>query len=62
MPLLFVYQLKRTLSGLIQFLATESRLEMMESVFYFTSKALFVLKICKFLFYIFSYILHLSFW
>ena len=58
MPLLFVYQLKRTLSGLRQFLATESRLKMMENVFYFTSKALSVLKICKFL----SYILHFSFW
>ena len=40
---------KGALSGLRQFLATESRLKMMKNVFYFTSKALFVLKIFKFL-------------
>ena len=42
--------LKGALSGLRQFLATESPLKMMKNAFYFTSKALFVLKIFKFLF------------
>ena len=36
-------------SGLRQFLVAESPLEMMKNAFYFTSKALFVLKIFKFL-------------
>ena len=40
---------KGALSGLRQFLATESPLKMMKNVFYFISKALFVLKIFKFL-------------
>ena len=40
---------KGALSGLRQFLATESPLKMMKNAFYFTSKALFVLKIFKFL-------------
>ena len=42
-------QLKGALSGLIQFLAAESCLKMMRNAFYFTSKALFILKIFKFL-------------
>ena len=37
------------LSGLRQFLATGSPLKMMKNAFYFTLKALFVLKIIKFL-------------
>ena len=41
--------LKGALSGLRQFLAAESPLKMMKNAFYFTSKALFVLKIFKFL-------------
>ena len=41
--------IKGPLSGLRQFLATESPLKMMKNAFYFTSKALFVLKIFKFL-------------
>ena len=41
--------LKGALSGLIQFLATESPLKMMNNAFYFISKAHFVLKIFKFL-------------
>ena len=41
--------IKGGLSGLRQFLAAESPLKMMKNVFYFTSKALFVLKIFKFL-------------
>ena len=40
---------KGALSGLKQFLTTESPLKMMKNTFYLTSKALFVLKICKFL-------------
>ena len=36
---------KGVLAGLRQFLATESPLKIMENAFYFTSKALFVLKI-----------------
>ena len=38
-----------TLSGLRPFLATESPLKMMRKAFYFTSKALFVLKIFELL-------------
>ena len=40
---------KGALSGLRQFLAAETPLKMMKNAFYFTSKALFVLKIFKFL-------------
>ena len=40
---------KGALSGLRQFLVTESPLKMMKNVFYFTSKALFILKMFKFL-------------
>ena len=40
---------KGALSGLRQFFAIESPLKMMKNVFYFTLKALFVLKIFKFL-------------
>ena len=35
------------LSGLKQFLATESPLKMMKNAFYFTLRALFILKIFK---------------
>ena len=38
------FKLKGALSGLKQFMATESRLKTMKNTFYFTSKALFVLK------------------
>ena len=41
--------IKGALSGLRQFLATESDLTMMKNAFYFTLKALLVLKIFKFL-------------
>ena len=41
--------LKGALAGLRQFLATENPLKMMKNTFYFTSKALFILKIFKFL-------------
>ena len=43
----YLHIFKGTLSGLRQFLAAESSLKMMENAFYFTSKALFVLKIFK---------------
>ena len=42
-------KVKGALTGLRQFLATESPLKMMKNTFYFTLKALFVLKIFKFL-------------
>ena len=41
---------KGALSGLRQFLATEIPLKMMKSAFYLTLKALFILKIFKFLY------------
>ena len=41
-------EVKEALSGLRQFLATESPLKMMKNA-YFTSEAFFVLKILKFL-------------
>ena len=41
--------IKSVLSSLRAFSAAESLLKMMKKVFYFTSKALFVLKIFKFL-------------
>ena len=41
--------IKGALSGLRHFLAIESHLKMMKNAFYFTSKALFILKIFKFL-------------
>ena len=44
-----IKKFKGALSGLRQFFATESPLKMMKNAFYFTSKALFVLKIFNFL-------------
>ena len=43
------FEIKGALKGLRQLLATESFLKVMKNGFYFTSKALFVLKIFKFL-------------
>ena len=43
-------------SDLRQFLATKSPLKMMKNAFYFTLKALFVLKIFKFLSWVFGYV------
>ena len=48
--------IKGALSGLRQFLAIESPLKMMKNAFYFTLKALFVLKIFKFLSWIFGHV------
>ena len=48
--------LKGARSGLRHFLATESPLKTMNNTFYFTLKALFVLKIFKFLSWLFSHV------
>ena len=48
--------LKDTFSGLRQFLVTESPLKMIINAFYFTSKALFVLKIFKSLSWLFGHV------
>ena len=50
------FDLKGGLSGLKQFLATESPLKMIKNAFCFTWKALFVLKIFKFLSLLFCHI------
>ena len=42
-------EIKRALSGLRQYLVNEIPLKMVKNAFYFTLKALFVLKIFKFL-------------
>ena len=47
---------KGALSGLRQFLSTESPLKLMKNAFYFTSKALFVLKILKFFSWLFGHV------
>ena len=47
-------KLKSALSGLRQFLSTESPLKVIKNVFYFPSKALFILEIFKFLSWLFS--------
>ena len=47
---------KGTLSGLRQFLATASPLKMKKNAFYLTSKTLFVIKIFKFLSWLFSHV------
>ena len=58
----FLFQIKNLLGlfkgplpGLRQFLATESPLKMMKNAFYFISRTLFVLRIFKFLSWIFGY-------
>ena len=48
--------IKGALSGLRQFLAIENPLKMMKNAFYFTSKALFVLKVFKFLSWLFGHV------
>ena len=45
----YMHTVKGALSGLRQFLATESPLKMMKNASYFTLRALFILKIFKFL-------------
>ena len=51
-----VTKFKGSLSGLRQFLAAESPLKMMKNDFDFTSKALSVLKIFRFLFWLFGHV------
>ena len=47
---------KGAFSALRQFLATESPLKMIKNAFYFNSKALFILKVFKFLSWIFGHV------
>ena len=47
---------KGAVYGLRQFLTTESPLKMMKNAFYFTLKALFVLRIFKFLSWLFGHV------
>ena len=49
-------QIKGALSGQRQFLETEYPLKMMKNTFYFTLKALFVLKIFKIWFWLFGHV------
>ena len=49
-------QVKGALSSVKQFLTAESLLKLMKNAFYFTSKALFVLKIFKFLSRLFGHV------
>ena len=42
------HYLKGVLSGLREFLATESPLKMIKNAFYFTLNVIFVRKICKY--------------
>ena len=53
---LLLKYIKVPLSSLRQFLAAESPLKMMKNAFYFMSKVLFVLKIFKFLSWLFSHV------
>ena len=48
--------IKSTLSGMRQYLESESPLKMMKNAFYFTLKARFVLKIIKFLSWLFGHV------
>ena len=50
------YILKGALSGMKQFLAIENPFKMMKNAFYFTSKALFFLKIFKILSWLFGHV------
>ena len=50
------YLFKDALSSLRQFLATESPLKMMKNAFYSILKALFILKIFRFLSWLFGHV------
>ena len=54
--------IKGALPGLRQFLATESSLKMIKNSFYFNSKALFVLKIFRFLSWLLGHVSKLLDW
>ena len=56
-----VFITKDAVSGLKQLLATESPLKVIKNYFYFTLKALFVLKIFNFFSWLFSYVVKQSF-
>ena len=51
-----VFLLKGALSGLRQLLAAESPLKRMKNAFYFTSKAVFVLKMFNFLSWVYVHV------
>ena len=51
-----IVEVKGALSGLRQFWAIENPLKIIKNAFYFTSKALFVLKIFKFLSWLFGHV------
>ena len=53
---LLVIMFKGALQGLRQFLITESPLKVTKNAFYFTLKAIFVLKILKFLSWLFGHV------
>ena len=53
---IFIYELKGALSDLTQILATVNSLQMMKNAFYFTLKALIVLKIFEFLSWLFGHV------
>ena len=52
----FIFEFKGALSSLRQLFTTESALKMMKNAFYFTSKALCVLKIFKLLSWLFGHV------
>ena len=53
---IFIIDIKDAISGLRQLLATERPLKAMKNAFYFTLRALFLLKIFKFLFWLLSHV------
>ena len=53
---IYSIRIKAALSGLRQFLSTKSTLKMKENIFYFTWKTFFVLKIIKFLSWLFGHV------
>ena len=56
LPLNIVFSLKSAFSNPRQFLVFESPLKVMKNTFYFTSKAIFVDKIFKFLSLLFGHV------
>ena len=55
-PLLIANIVKGAVSGLKQFLTTENPLKLIRNAFYFILKAVFVLMIFKFLFWLFGHV------
>ena len=56
MTVIYISHFKDALSGMRKFVATESPFKMMKNAFYFTLKALFFLKIFKFLPLLFDHV------